>query len=334
MKKVKKTPYCNYCIFFAVPAPPNSKPYYMDNSIKNVSLSQLRTYIPKEFYISVDDDFLITHIQIDPVLHPEAKLMLGHPCRFDGYMAVCCLAGPVEVAINLETYVLKEKTVAFTVPGSIVRFSEHEPNAPVDLVVFVASKNFMSGVHVDFYKLFDKSMKVLNYPYFTIDEVTHDTCSKYVALVVQVMKMNLPFAREAIASLVTSMFYVISCRWNDTLDKSKQLPDSISPRVKLIFQQFLALVKEYHCQERSMGFYAGKLCLTPKYLSKLIKQASGRSAPEWIVDFVILEAKNLLKYSDCTIKEIVYKLNFPNQSVFYKFFKSHTGMTPSEYRRS
>ena len=83
-----------------------------------------------------------------------------------------------------------------------------------------------------------------------------------------------------------------------------------------------------------MAFYADKLCLTPKYLSKLIKQASGRSAPDWIDEFVILEAKNLLKYTDLAIKEIVYKLHFPNQSVFFKFFKAHTGLTPSDYRNA
>jgi AraC-like DNA-binding protein len=83
-----------------------------------------------------------------------------------------------------------------------------------------------------------------------------------------------------------------------------------------------------------MAFYADKLCLTPKYLSTLIKQASGRSAPDWIDDFVILEAKNLLKYTGLAIKEIVYKLHFPNQSVFFKFFKAHTGLTPSEYRNA
>jgi AraC-like DNA-binding protein len=81
-----------------------------------------------------------------------------------------------------------------------------------------------------------------------------------------------------------------------------------------------------------MAFYADKMCLTPKYLSKLVKEASGRSAPDWVDSFVILEAKNLLKYTDLAIKEIVFRLHFPNQSVFYKFFKAHTGMTPSEYR--
>ena len=41
----------------------------------------------------------------------------------------------------------------------------------------------------------------------------------------------------------------------------------------------------------------------------------------------------MLKYSTASIKEIVYTLHFPNQSVFYKFFKTHTGMTPSEFRK-
>lgn len=311
----------------------NSKQHFMDNSIKNVSLAQLRTLIPENLYISVDDDFFIADIQFDPSIQPEDKHALGHPCRFDGYFAVYCIGGSVEVSVNLESYVLGENTVMFSVPGSIVKFSKHGQD-PLRIVLFAASKNFMSGIHVDFYKLFDESMKILSYPYFKLDEQTRSVCQKYVALAAEVLAMDTPVKRESISSLVTSMFYLVSYRWTNTLENSRVQSDTTSPRVKIIFQQFITLVKEHHCQERSMAFYADKLCLTPKYLSKLIKQASGRSAPEWIVDFVILEAKNFLKYSDCTIKEIVYKLNFPNQSVFYKFFKSHTGMTPSEYRRS
>ena len=83
-----------------------------------------------------------------------------------------------------------------------------------------------------------------------------------------------------------------------------------------------------------MAFYADQLCLSPKYLSRLIKEVSGKSAPEWIDAYVMLEAKHLLKYTDISIKEIVFKLNFSNQTVFYKYFKAHTGMTPTEYRNS
>ena len=88
----------------------------------------------------------------------------------------------------------------------------------------------------------------------------------------------------------------------------------------------------HYMQQRSVGFYAGQLNLTPKYLTTLIRKTSGRTAVEWIDDYVVLEAKNLLKYSTMSIQEIAYYLNFSNQSFFGKYFKSHTGMTPSAYR--
>ena len=85
-------------------------------------------------------------------------------------------------------------------------------------------------------------------------------------------------------------------------------------------------------QERSVTFYAEQLCITPKYFSMLVKKLSGKSAAQWIDNYVILEAKNLLKYSDMSIQEIAYQLNFSTQSFFGKYFKHQTGMSPTEYR--
>ena len=100
------------------------------------------------------------------------------------------------------------------------------------------------------------------------------------------------------------------------------------------FNQFMSELTKHYMQERSVGFYAGQLHLTPKYLTTIIRKTSGRTAAEWIDDYVVLEAKNLLKYSTMSIQEIAYCLNFPNQSFFGKYFRSHTGMTPSAYRMS
>ena len=116
--------------------------------------------------------------------------------------------------------------------------------------------------------------------------------------------------------------------------KSLEGEKSSQTRLNMLFERFMSLVSEYHTSERGMAFYANRLGMTPKYLSRLIKQVSGRSAPEWVDSFVLQEAKSMLKYTDESIKEIVYKLNFVNASVFYKFFKAQTGMTPSEYRNA
>ena len=102
-----------------------------------------------------------------------------------------------------------------------------------------------------------------------------------------------------------------------------------------IFCQFISLMQLIcHTQERSVTFYAEKLCITPKYFSTLIKKQTGKSAAQWIDDYVILEAKNLLKFSGMSIQEIAYHLNFSTQSFFGKYFKHQTGLSPSEYRSS
>ena len=120
--------------------------------------------------------------------------------------------------------------------------------------------------------------------------------------------------------------------WLDRMQDIRKQQQNDTNRSRVTFDNFIRLVSENYTKYRNVGFYADQLCLTPKYLSKVVKNFSGKSAPDWIDAYVILEAKNLLKYSDLAIKEIVYRLNFPNQSVFYKFFKTRTGITPSQYR--
>jgi AraC-like DNA-binding protein len=85
---------------------------------------------------------------------------------------------------------------------------------------------------------------------------------------------------------------------------------------------------------REVQYYADKLDITPKYLTLISRQTSGRSAAQWITYTVILNAKALLATSQLTIQQVSTKLNFPNPSFFGQYFLRHTGMTPKEYRRS
>lgn len=96
--------------------------------------------------------------------------------------------------------------------------------------------------------------------------------------------------------------------------------------------RFFNLLANHPKISRHLGFYAEQLCLTPKYLTTLVRKATGKSAKGWIDDFIISNARFLLRHSDMTIQQIAFELNFPNQSFFGKFFKEHTGYAPSEYR--
>ncbi|WP_374950117.1 helix-turn-helix domain-containing protein [Mucilaginibacter sp.] len=100
------------------------------------------------------------------------------------------------------------------------------------------------------------------------------------------------------------------------------------------FIKFRNLLTKEFWRHRSVSFYANQLNVTPKYLSELIKKQTGKTAGEWIDRAVILEAKVLLQNKSLGVAQISDKLHFSDQSVFGKFFKSHEGVSPAEYRKS
>lgn len=103
-------------------------------------------------------------------------------------------------------------------------------------------------------------------------------------------------------------------------------------RENAILSQFKRLLAKNFIQKRQVSFYAGKLHLTPKYFSTLIKQVSGKTAGEWINEMLLLEAKVRLQNPELTIAQIAYGLNFSDPSHFGKFFKKHTGKSPIQFR--
>ena len=303
----------------------------MDQSPLNIDIRRLRDLPLFKKSIGLDNDFFISDIVLDDQIRKE----LAFPCRFDGFLAVFCLEGQLKVELDLKTYDISEGSLLINIPGSIFRCYADTTGQPIRLICVWMSSDFAgTSIRFDFVRLFEESSAMMENPCIKLNEKERATAARYLQLAGDVMRMDFGTKRESVGALISSFFHIMGSIWTRNLDEAKRNASGSTPRTRLLFNQFLRLVAENHTQRRDMRYYAERLCLTPKYLSKVIKQVSGRSAPEWIDAFVVLEAKNMLRYSDMAIKEIVYTLHFPNQSVFYKFFKSHTGQTPSEYRRS
>ncbi|MDM1293310.1 helix-turn-helix domain-containing protein [Sphingobacterium sp. N143] len=99
-----------------------------------------------------------------------------------------------------------------------------------------------------------------------------------------------------------------------------------------IMAKFVQLIDEWYKTERSVAFYAERLNISANYLNVLSNKIFQASASSLIQNRVLLEAKRLLKVSDKTIKDIVFDLGFYDNASFSKFFKSHTHMTPSQFK--
>ena len=137
---------------------------------------------------------------------------------------------------------------------------------------------------------------------------------------------------EVVRTLLEALFYetlgLYLSHWS-SVENTKEMK-----RRDALFYSFICIVEENFRTERSVSFYADKLCISPKHLSATIKEASGRTASEWIESYVILEAKTLLRNTGLTIQEVSTKLNFTNQSFFGKYFKHLTGQSPRAFRSS
>ncbi|MGN0201356.1 MAG: helix-turn-helix domain-containing protein [Candidatus Cryptobacteroides sp.] len=301
-------------------------------SLPDIGLKQLIRLVPPKDVTGADDDFFILHVKYNENLE-----ILRFPCRCNAYILMFCNSGRVEVEINLNSYTVKDHTILVSAPGNIVKIRRESGISSIDFTVLAVSPEFLSGLSFDLKKLFNDRLNVLSDPCFNLTRESLSLCKKYFSLFNSLLKIDSPDRKRAIGSLMTSFFYCLGSALEEPDSGIGPNPSglpSATVRSNLIYKHFIALVAEHHTRERGVAFYASRMGLSPKYLSKLVKQVSGRSAPEWIDAYVILEAKNMLKYSDASIKEIVYRLHFSDAAVFHKFFKAHTGMTPLAYRNS
>ncbi len=140
------------------------------------------------------------------------------------------------------------------------------------------------------------------------------------------------YTRNMSRSLVQLLIYTL-LQIRETRTASARR-DGIPSRQVTYAQEFMRLLGIHHTHSRDVGFYADKLHISPKYLSHLVKQHTGKSAGEWIGEYVAREAKNMLRYSNKNVQQVAYALNFSTQSAFGKFFKHVTGMSPTEYQKS
>lgn len=122
---------------------------------------------------------------------------------------------------------------------------------------------------------------------------------------------------------------------NDSLkDNMQDDAESAIKQSNYIFNKFMESVMADNGKHRNIGYYADMLCYTPKYLSTIVKQVSGKNALKIINENAIEQIISELKFSEKNIKQIAFDFNFSNNSFFSKFFKKHMGCSPTEYRNN
>ena len=170
----------------------------------------------------------------------------------------------------------------------------------------------------------------MEHPVFHMNDAEMRTASHIFYLFVE--KLTGPrdyYYKEVMQSLMTAAFYEVSIivERNMKYRRGQQFQQK-----DLIFRRFLELITVSEGKKGSVADYARQLCITPKYLSTAVKQASGKTALAWIHEYMLDAISHELKFSGRSIKEIAFDFGFDNLSTFGKFFKAHFGVSPRAYR--
>lgn len=275
---------------------------------------------------SVDYYQLGNQLLVGDRVHLDVKLF-EYPHRIDGVALMFCHKGYLTGTVNLMENRLEEGMVAVLHTEHLLQFRSQSEDFEASVIVL--SSQFIQEVHIDLTQAIPLFMYMKEHPLVKMNneesEVLHNM---YNALRSELIATEEQYRVAIVQRLLEAFFYKILSVYR------RHVPEVNVHRGRReeFFVQFMELLTKYHKRERSMGFYAEQLHITPKYLSSIIKEVSGLSAAECIDRYVILEAKALLRYSGLSIQEIAYELNFSTQSFFGKYFKHHTGISPSEYK--
>jgi len=277
---------------------------------------------------SYNDDFMVA--DIGKLIGAEE--VVDSPIRLDSLMIILMQEGAVDIKIDYVQHRVEANTVVIIMPTHIVQ--PVNGSAGMKGRMIVSSKNFLHKFHsaeqVKPSMLHYMQMKKNPCTSISPEEMAHLDAG-FLNIKEMLRKRTHFFYSDIIQIAFISFLLEMG---NIFAGKRELLPMSPLSRKEELFDQFLRLLNQYCWKERSVSFYANELCITPQYLSLILKSLSGKSANRWIEEALMIEAKMLLRTPNTNVQQVADKLSFPDQSTFGKFFKKNMGISPSEYRKT
>ena len=299
----------------------------MEQEIKDISIERIQQLHPEAK--GIDNDLLVDYTE--HYIVEGRSPIYKYPLRMDGLFIGLREKGESDFSINLKHFKVRPNDLVIGSPGDLMQSTVNEGTYLSQTLM--VSSNFLKEMYISLNSFMPFFASRKEHPVFHLTDGEVQELKEYFLLILDTVKRKDDyFYIDTTKRLIAAYMYKLGSiiyRHRPELQAEANKPIK---REETLFKQFINLVSEHHRKERRVDFYAEQLFLSPKHFSTVIKKVSGKTAGQWIDEYVILEAKTLLKYSAMSIQEVAYYMNFPNPSFFGKYFKHHTGMSPSEYK--
>lgn len=161
-------------------------------------------------------------------------------------------------------------------------------------------------------------------PVFSFDQ---ETTSRIQYLLQQLLLL---YEKDTGDSLLKSYLNTLL---NEIANFIHTLPLPVFSPKEAIIQRFRRLITNNIQKTHKIQVYAEMLNITPNHLNKCARSVTGKTASAIINEALTMEARALLSLSNHTVSEAAFVLGFEDVSYFSRFFKKHSGLQPSEYRK-
>ncbi len=251
-----------------------------------------------------------------------------HPFKVDTVTAIIYEEGDVRFKINMREYHVSAPALVIMLADQTFQYIASESPKP-QMKAIVFSNRVLTGLFNDSHTSSALYRSLYNNPVLSFEDVGISAILHYYDLLCSLINSPLEGHKiEAVQHLTLALFYAYVNMKHEmpTLNEERNRATELTDR-------FFTLLREHYKQEREVNYYASRLFITPKYLSKTVKAESGRTPSEWIDNYVIDESKALLSSTTLTIQQISEELGFISTALFGKFFKRVEGISPSAYRK-
>jgi len=286
--------------------------------IKTYSISKIQREL--EIHSGAKDYFLVDR--------GKGPIYTDEPFRTETYAFLLLKKGEIHINTGLISHVVKAPAMITAAPGIPRRFSPTEETPEIELLFFTES--FLSESQPDVFFLTNFSF--FEDPDKLVISLQDEEIARVQSIFAELKNYHIDNSiheRAIVRHLIHILIYNA-----DLFQKKHVFPETDSYPKNQLFQKFRILLRKDFRSARSLKYYANALNVTPKHLSEVVKQNSGKTAREWIDKVVLLEAKLLLRDNSLDISQISEYLNFIDQSTFGKYFKNLQGISPSQYRKT
>ncbi len=249
----------------------------------------------------------------------------GKPYNCNYVVYSLCHRGWVLAEYDSHEVEFRPHEICIIMPNHTITAHESSPDYLATLIV-VCPETFNEMQRHSIYR-HQASFKKL--PAFPLADNQYASIVELFSLVRTVSRLNTTQKPVMLANLIDTLNTLLSIyRFPDDTDRIKEIPPG-----EQLFDRYYNLIVANHATTREVGFYAKQFNLTAKYFSTLIKRETGIAAGDWISNYIVIQAKTLLRNApELNIQQIGLKLGFSDQAAFSRYFKTNTGQSPREYR--